>query len=188
MKVSPKFLLWFFGFNFSHTTLVYIFLKSQKIRWVEISIWISSLLLPINGLRKQYFKTTRLLCPWNSPGKDTGVDSHSLLLGIFQSQGSNPGLLHCRWILYHLSYQGSPIYSLSEFCWSEVWKDVTGFSAHKSDQHVLPIWIGWYWPCHGSDHLWWGAALMVSCSSGIIFIDLNSITHDFFQLTWKKVA
>jgi len=36
------------------------------------------------------------------------VDSHSLLQGIFPTQGSNPGLLHCRWILYQLSHQGSP--------------------------------------------------------------------------------
>ena len=97
------------------------------------------------------------------------MDSHSFLLGNFPTQGSNPGLLHCGQILYHLSYQGSPIYSLSEFCWSEVWKDVTGFSAHKSDQHVLPAWTGWYWPRHGSDHLWWGTALMVSCSSGTLY-------------------
>ena len=46
--------------------------------------------------------------PWNSPGQNTGVDSHSLLQGIFPTQGSNPGLLHCRWILYQLSHQGSP--------------------------------------------------------------------------------
>ena len=46
-----------------------------------------------------------LLCPWNSPGKNTGVGSHSLLQGIFPIQGSNPGLLHCRQILYHLSHQ-----------------------------------------------------------------------------------
>ena len=52
----------------------------------------------------------RLLCPWNSPGKNTGVGCHSLLEGIFPTQGSNPGLLHCRQILYHLSYQGSPLY------------------------------------------------------------------------------
>ena len=50
-----------------------------------------------------------LLCPWNSPGKNTAVGSHSLLQGIFLTQGSNPGLLHCRRILYHLSYQGSPL-------------------------------------------------------------------------------
>ena len=44
----------------------------------------------------------RLFCPSNSPGKNTGVGRHSLLQGIFQTQGSNLGLLHCRWILYHL--------------------------------------------------------------------------------------
>ena len=47
------------------------------------------------------YKLARLLCPWNSPGKNTGVGSHSLL------QGSNPGLLHFRQILYHLSHQES---------------------------------------------------------------------------------
>ena len=52
-------------------------------------------------------KPTRLLCPWNSPGKNTGVGCHSLLQGIFPTQGSNPGLLHCRQILYHLNLQGS---------------------------------------------------------------------------------
>ena len=45
--------------------------------------------------------------PWNSPGQNTGVGSCSLLQGIFPTQGSNPGLPHCRWILYQLSYQGS---------------------------------------------------------------------------------
>ena len=48
----------------------------------------------------------RLLCPWNSPGKNTRVGSHGLLHGIFLTQRSNPGLLHCRWILYCLSHQG----------------------------------------------------------------------------------
>ena len=46
-----------------------------------------------------------LYSPWNSPGQNTGVGSCSLLQGIFPTQGSNPGLLHCRWILYQLSYQ-----------------------------------------------------------------------------------
>ena len=45
--------------------------------------------------------------PWNSPGQNTGVGSCSLLQGIFPIQGSNPGLLHCRWILYQLSHQQS---------------------------------------------------------------------------------
>ena len=44
----------------------------------------------------------------DSPGKKTGVSGHSLLQGIFLTQESNQGLQHCRWILYQLSYQGSP--------------------------------------------------------------------------------
>ena len=44
----------------------------------------------------------------DSAGKNTAVGSHALLQGIFPTCGSNPGLLHCRWILYHLSHQGSP--------------------------------------------------------------------------------
>ena len=51
---------------------------------------------------------------WNSPGKNTRVGSHSLLQGIFPTQGSNPGLLHCRQILYHLSRQQSPKIFLNE--------------------------------------------------------------------------
>ena len=46
--------------------------------------------------------------PWNSPGQNTGAGSLSLLQGIFPTQESNPGLLHCRQILYQLSHQGSP--------------------------------------------------------------------------------
>ena len=49
-----------------------------------------------------------LYSPWNSPGQHTGVGSRSLLQGIFPTQGSNCGLLHCRQILYQLSYQGGP--------------------------------------------------------------------------------
>ena len=37
---------------------------------------------------------------------NTGVNCHSLLQGIFLTWGSDPGLLHCRQILYHLSHQG----------------------------------------------------------------------------------
>ena len=44
----------------------------------------------------------------DSPGKKTRMSCHALLQGIFPTQGSNPGLQHCRPILYHLSHQGSP--------------------------------------------------------------------------------
>ena len=43
----------------------------------------------------------------DSPGKNTGVGCHLLLQGIFPTQGLNPGLPHCGWILYCLSHQGS---------------------------------------------------------------------------------
>ena len=50
----------------------------------------------------------RLYSPWNSPGQDTGVGSLSLLQGIFPTQGSNLGLMHCRQILYQLNNKGRP--------------------------------------------------------------------------------
>ena len=49
-----------------------------------------------------------LYSPWNSPGQNTGVGSLPLLQGIFATQGLNPGLPHCRRILYQLSHKGSP--------------------------------------------------------------------------------
>ena len=53
---------------------------------------------------------SRLLRPWGFSGKNTGMGTRSLLQGIFPTQGSNLGLLCCRQILYHLSYQRSPFY------------------------------------------------------------------------------
>ena len=61
------------------------------------------------------------------PGNSTGVDCHFLLQGIFLTQGSNPGLPHCRQMLYHLSHQGSPVW-----CNSHLW-----FSVGK----VFKLWF-----------------------------------------------
>ena len=49
-----------------------------------------------------------LYSPWNSPGQNTVVGGLSLLQEIFPTQGLNPGLPHCRQILYQLSHNGSP--------------------------------------------------------------------------------
>ena len=54
------------------------------------------------------------LCPWDPPDKNTEADCHALLPGILPTQGLNPGLWPCRWILYHLSHQGSPREANSE--------------------------------------------------------------------------
>ena len=72
-------------------------LKYMKVKWSESRSVVSDSLWP-HGL----------CSPWNSPGQNTEVGSLSLLQGIFPSQGLNPGLPHCRWILYQLSHKGSP--------------------------------------------------------------------------------
>ena len=63
------------------------------------------------------------LCPWNSPGKNTGVCCHFLLWGIFLTQGSNLGLSHCRQIAYHLSHQGSSMVTIDSLLLSWLSRD-----------------------------------------------------------------
>ena len=77
------------------------------------------------------------------PSKNTGVGCHCLLQGIFLTQGSNLGLLHCRQILYHLSYQGSKSRSFSgiplvSVCFSKCWQFDLWSSA--SSKPSLYIW------------------------------------------------
>ena len=60
------------------------------------------------ALTTQTFVAKGLYSPW-SPGQNTGVCSLSLLQGIFPTQGSNSGLLYCRWILYQLSFRETQI-------------------------------------------------------------------------------
>ena len=65
-----------------------------------------------DSLRPHGLKPARLLCPWDSPGKNTRVDRHFFLQEIFLIQGSklcHLRLLHCRQILYHLNDKGSPM-------------------------------------------------------------------------------
>ena len=81
--------------------------KKILIRWYIKPLSESRLVVP-DSLQTHGLQPARLLCPWNFSGQNTGVGSHSLLQRIFPSQGSNPGLPHCRQILYSLSHQGSP--------------------------------------------------------------------------------
>ena len=57
-------------------------------------VWILSCSVMSNSLRPRELQPARLRCPWDSPGKNTGVGWHFLLHGIFPIQGSNPCLLH----------------------------------------------------------------------------------------------
>ena len=60
------------------------------------------------SLRPLGLQPTRRLCPWDSLGRNTGVGSHSLLQGIFPTQGSNSGLLHCRRFFAAWDTRGAP--------------------------------------------------------------------------------
>ena len=62
-----------------------------------------------DSLQPRGLQPARLLCPWDFPGKNTGVGCYFLLQEIFLNQGSNSSLLHCRQTLYRVSHQGSPV-------------------------------------------------------------------------------
>ena len=87
----------------------------------------------------------RLLWLWNSPGKNTGVGSHSLLQGIFLTQGLNWGLLHCSQILYHLNHQGSPglkyvqVYCAFTTCQALCWTILTLYLAYSPQNECSKI-------------------------------------------------
>ena len=83
----------------THICNVYICKKRESVSQCCAQLFVSHGMQP-----------TRLLCPWNSPGKNTGVGFHSLLQGLSTTQGLNPGFLHFRQIFYCLSHQGSPFY------------------------------------------------------------------------------
>ena len=76
----------------------------------------------------------RLLYPWRSPDKNTGVGCHALLQGIFPTQGSNSGLPHCRWILYHLRHQETKISTQETRYHGHVPAETTGSSRHWAVQ------------------------------------------------------
>ena len=78
--------------------------KIQKKPFLQYSLYVFSLLPFVWKWKSKPLSRVQLFVtpysPWNSPGQNTGVGSLSLSQGIFPTQGSNPGLLHCRRILY----------------------------------------------------------------------------------------
>ena len=79
---------------------------------------------------------TRPLCPWGSPGKNTGVGCHALLQGTFPTQGQNPGLPNWRRILYQLSHQGLLGNSFSRL--SHIFTNLFPFASHS------PFCLSWF--------------------------------------------
>ena len=94
--------------------------RSGKFTRPSMSESVSRLVMS-NSLQPRGLWPDRLLCPWNCPGKNTEVGSHSLLQGIFLTRVSKSRLLHCRQILYFLSHQGSPQSHLIQFLHPKVW-------------------------------------------------------------------
>ena len=76
--------------------------------WVYVPVCVSHSVMS-DCLWSHGLWPARLLCPWNSPGKNTGLVCHSLLQGVFPTQESKPGLLHCSLILYLLSVPSPPL-------------------------------------------------------------------------------
>ena len=84
--------------------------------------------------------------PWNPPGQNTGVGSHSLLQQIFPTQELNQGLLRCRWILYQLSHQESPQKHRNS-PWKRVWNPIMKPGKESSSSALgnceKDLWANW---------------------------------------------
>ena len=105
--------------------------------------------------------------PWVSLGQDTGVGSFSLLQRIFPTQGSNPGPLHCEWILYQLSHKRSPrIPHRQNRPWVSLGQD-TGVGSLSLLQRII------YWA---------SAITRLLHLQRIFFILWNSMSNNFFVL------
>ena len=74
-----------------------------------------------DSFRAHGLQPTRLLCAWDSPGKNTRVGCHFLLQGAFLTQGSNSGLLHSEQILYHVSHSHRTLEDVTKELGKEKW-------------------------------------------------------------------
>ena len=108
---SMFFYIDFISYNFTnliHLLILTVFGCTQGFLYVTLCfltiVKSVSCSVECDSLQPHGLQAARLLCPRNSPGKNTGVGGHHLLQGIYPTQGSNLGLLHCRQILYLLNH------------------------------------------------------------------------------------
>jgi len=90
--------------NYCTVALILHIGKKERKKQSEVAQSCASLCDPV-----EWVSPTRLLRPWDFPGKSTGVGCHFPLQEIFLTQGMNLGFPHCRQTLYYLSHQGSPL-------------------------------------------------------------------------------
>ena len=142
----------------------------------------------LDSLRPHGLQPTSLLCPWDFPGTNTGVGCHFLLQRIFPTQESNPGLLHCRQILYQLSYrlyrEGkkiSPVCFLlplkrDKSVWhlqriSSIWRPLAFLPVTLSGSDILRDWACTH--VHTCTHLWY---------ISVVFFQVYK--HETMSCTW----
>ena len=131
----------------------------------------------------------RLYSPWNSHGQNTGVGSLFLLQGIFLTEELDQGLLHCGQILYHLSYQGSPLSPgvCSNSCPLSLWCYLTISSS------VSPLFFFLQsFPASGSfpmSQLFTSGGQSTGASASALVLPMN-IRVDFLQywLVWSPCS
>ena len=99
----------------------------------------------------------------DSPGKNTEVGCHALLQGHFPTQGSNPGLPHCRWILHHLSLK---LQSLAVF-WNQVYMLLPWAPCNKGqvEEDRKKAWV--VYGTEYSQHLWQAGSTRMGGLSGV---------------------
>ena len=130
------------------------------------------------------------ISPWNSPGQNTGVGSLSLLQGIFSTQGSDPGLPHCRWIFYQLIHEGSPVSNMLPFIFTP-----SVYTCHQMMTSISPpFWSGLVCDCllwkiiyggNDSNHLQDSPMWVLVFSSKLSFLFFSLLFFIFFfYLYW----
>jgi len=125
-----------------------------------------------------------LYSPWNSPRRNSEVDDLSFLQGIFLTQGLNPGLLHCRWILYQLSHQGSPRileWVAYPFC---------SRSSQPRDQTVASCIAGGFFTSGGIREALEGSLVpCIRCRSTVCSVSVRSVDTEgwlYCALAWAE--
>ena len=149
--------------------------------------------------------STGFFCPWNSPGKNTRVDCHAFLRGIFLIQGSNPGLPDCMQILYRLSYLDirtgrrhlETCAAFLQFhrlhfplCWLDAWSTWSIIDQYQvliletwvSIQHVSVLWVLLWTKPEWS----WGFQTQVVTIIGASLVALTAKNLPVMQETWVR--
>ena len=175
----PKY--WSFSFSISPSNDIQDWFPLGLTYWIALPILVGSPPgdLPNPGIkpRSPTLQANSLPAEPQGKPKNGGVGSLSLLQGIFPTQGSNPGLPHCRWILYQLSHKESPngceswttkkaehqrIDAFKLWHWRRLWR--VPWTARRSNQSILKLstlnthWKDWCWS-------WSSSALATWCEA-----------------------